>query len=100
MTVYPKWPEITSALLPHQTTIDHPDFVTRVFELMKKALMKEIDKNKVFGEKITHVFTIEFQKRGLPHMHVLFFLKGLDKISTYAQVDKIICAEFPNNLVY
>ncbi|KAI8559660.1 hypothetical protein RHMOL_Rhmol04G0190600 [Rhododendron molle] len=38
----PKWPEITSALLPHQTAVDHPDLVARVFELKRKTLMKEL----------------------------------------------------------
>ncbi|KAG5517186.1 hypothetical protein RHGRI_037823 [Rhododendron griersonianum] len=96
MTANPKWPEITSALLPHQTAVDRPDLVARVFELKRKALMKEVEKDKVFGQKIAHVYTIEFQKRGLPHMHVLFFLKGGDKIRTCAQVDQLVCAEFPN----
>ncbi|KAI8532314.1 hypothetical protein RHMOL_Rhmol11G0204200 [Rhododendron molle] len=96
MTANPKWPEITSALLHHQTAVDRPDLVARVFELKRKALMKEIEKNKVFGQKVAHVYTIEFQKCGLPHMHVLFFLIGQDKIRTCAQVDKLVCAEFPN----
>ncbi|KAI8569454.1 hypothetical protein RHMOL_Rhmol02G0280600 [Rhododendron molle] len=96
MTANPKWPEISSALLPHQTAVDRPDLVACVFELKRKALMKEIDKNRVFGQKVAHVYTIEFQKRGLPHMHVLFFLIGRDKIRTCAQVDKLVCAEFPN----
>ncbi|KAG5565923.1 hypothetical protein RHGRI_001745 [Rhododendron griersonianum] len=96
ITANPKWPEITSALLPHQTAVDRPDLVSCVFELKRKALMKEVEKNKVFGQKVAHVYTIEFQKRGLPHMHVLFFLKGGDKIRTCAQVDQLVCAEFPN----
>ena len=58
--------------------------------------MKEIERKKVFGNKVAHVFTIEFQKRGLPHMHVLLFLQGPDKIKTCAQVDKAVCVEFPS----
>ncbi|XP_028077475.1 uncharacterized protein LOC114279434 [Camellia sinensis] len=96
MTANPNWPEITSALLPHQKPIDRPDLIARVFELKRKCLMKEIETNKVFGNKVAHVFTIEFQKRGLPHMHALLFLKGPDKIRTCAQVDKLVCAEFPD----
>lgn len=56
--------------------------------------MKEIETSKVFGNKVAHVFTIEFQKRGLPHMHALLFLKSPNKIRTCAQVDKLVCAEF------
>ena len=96
MTANPTWPEITSALLPNQKAIDRPDLVARVFELKRKALMKEIGNGTVFGKKVAHVLTIEFQKRGLPHMHALFFLHGPDKIHTCNQVDKIVCAEFPD----
>lgn len=96
MTANPNWPEITSALLPHQKPTDRPDLVARVFELKRTALMREIETNKVFRTKVAHVFTIEFQKRGLPHMRALLFFEGSDKIRTCAQVDKLICAEFPN----
>ncbi|XP_028081957.1 uncharacterized protein LOC114283346 [Camellia sinensis] len=94
MTANPNWLEITSTLLPHQKPIDCPNLIARVFELKRKCLMKEIETNRVFGNKVAHVFTIEFQKRGLPHMHALLFLKGPDKIRTCAQVDKLVCAEF------
>ncbi|XP_057482346.1 uncharacterized protein LOC130769157 isoform X2 [Actinidia eriantha] len=96
MTANPNWPEITSALLPHQNPTDRPDLVARVFELKRKFLMKEIEKKRVFGIKVAHVYTIEFQKRGLPHMHALFFLEGVDKIRTCAQVDIVVSAEFPS----
>lgn len=96
MTANPKWPEITKALFPNQSASDRPDLVARVFELKRKALMKEIENNGVFGTKVAHVFTIEFQKRGLPHMHLLLFLAARDKIRTCAQVDKIVCAEIPD----
>ncbi|XP_028079903.1 uncharacterized protein LOC114281590 [Camellia sinensis] len=48
MTANPNWPEITSALLPHQKDIDRPNLIARVFELKRKCLMKEIEANKVF----------------------------------------------------
>ncbi|KAF6157515.1 hypothetical protein GIB67_004453 [Kingdonia uniflora] len=80
ITANPKWPEINNALLPNQSVYDRPDLVARVFELKKKALLKEVDNNRVFGTCVAHVWTIEFQKRGLPHMHALFFLSREDKI--------------------
>ncbi|GAB2266873.1 hypothetical protein Dimus_037923 [Dionaea muscipula] len=96
MTANPKWPEIKAALLPHQHAIDRPDLVARVFELKRKTLMKEIDSTRVFGRRVAHVFTIEYQKRGLPHMHLLIFLEAQDKIRTCEQVDELVCAEFPD----
>ncbi|KAI8536933.1 hypothetical protein RHMOL_Rhmol10G0295100 [Rhododendron molle] len=96
MTANPNWPEITEALLPHQKAVDRPDLVARVFELKRKCLMNEIKTKQVFGKIVGYVYTIEYQKRGLPHMHLLLFLEGPDKIHTCAQVDKIVCAEFPD----
>ena len=96
MTANPKWPEITAALLEHQTSWDRPDLVAHVFELKRRALMHEVKNEEIFGRKVAHVFTIEFQKRGLPHMHALFFLHSPDKIQTTAQVDRLVSAEFPD----
>lgn len=42
------------------------------------------------------VYTIEFQKRGLPHAHILLFLEDCDKIRTAEQIDQFISAEIPD----
>ena len=41
------------------------------------------------------MYTIEFQKRGLPHAHILLFMKKLKKPTT-DDIDDIISAEIPN----
>lgn len=81
MTANPNWPEIQEALLKEenetgkkQTAADRPDIVARVFQLKKEALLKEI-RDGLFGGVVGLVHTIEFQKRGLPHMHLLIFLR-------------------------
>ncbi|CAN1128780.1 hypothetical protein LINPERPRIM_LOCUS22310 [Linum perenne] len=40
--------------------------------------------------------TFEFQKRGLPHAHMLVFLSAEDKIHSTEQIDSIISAEIPD----
>jgi len=73
MTTNPKWPKIIHSLFPRQTVTDRSDIVSQIFEQKKKALLKLID-NGFFGTTVAHIHTIEFQKRGLPHIHLLIFL--------------------------
>ncbi|XP_026435539.1 uncharacterized protein LOC113333243 [Papaver somniferum] len=98
MIANPNWEEIRGSLFQHQHPHERPDIVARMFELKRKALMDEIQQNKVIGTTVTHVYTIEFQKRGLPHMHALIFLDKADKIHTPEKVDNIVCAEFPDEV--
>ncbi|GAU47014.1 hypothetical protein TSUD_403240 [Trifolium subterraneum] len=42
------------------------------------------------------IYTIEFQKRGLPHAHILVFLQSAYKMSHPDSIDKIINAEIPD----
>ncbi|PIA49665.1 hypothetical protein AQUCO_01300438v1 [Aquilegia coerulea] len=96
VTANPKWPEIQNELKPSQSALDRPDLVARVFELKRKAIMDEIEKKEIFDRVVAKVYIIEFQKRGLPHMHALLFLHREDKIRTADQVDKFVSAEFPD----
>ncbi len=96
MTANANWPEVTRELLPGQTAADRPDLVARVFQLKKKALLQEIFKDGIFGRAVAQVYTIEFQKRGLPHMHLLIFLDRRDKLLDPAAVDSVIRATWPD----
>lgn len=96
MTANPRWPEITRELFPGQEVSDRPDLVARVFQLKKKALLHEILKDGIFGQAVAHIYTIEFQKRGLPHMHLLIFLARPDKLLDPETVDSCIRAEWPD----
>ena len=51
--------------------------------------------DQLFGRVVAYVYTIEFQKRGLPHCHMLLTLH-VDDIIKSVQLDKLICAEIPN----
>ena len=41
--------------------------------------------------------TIEFQKRGLPHVHLLLFLHPDNKYSSSNDIDHIISAKIPSH---
>jgi hypothetical protein len=45
---------------------------------------------------LTVVYTIEYQKRGLPHAHILLFLHPDVKHPTPIEIDRIISAEVPD----
>ena len=92
-TSNPKWPEITENLLPHQTPGDRPDIIARVFKQKGNCLLQLLTKHQVFGESVAHVYSVEWQKRGLPHIHLLLWLK--EKIHP-SQIDEIISAELPD----
>jgi len=95
MTANPKWPEILHSLFPGQTATDHSDIVSQVFKQKKKALLKLID-NGFFGTTIAHIHTIEFQKRGLPHIYLLIFLHSQYRIQDSHHINSMISAQLPD----
>ena len=68
----------------------------RVFKLKLQALMHDLLVFRVLGRPIGHLHVIEFQKRGLPHAHILIILAPEDKPRNPEQYDGITCAELPD----
>ena len=95
MTCNPKWPEITKQLEPGQTAQDRPDLVARVFKQKKDQLMNDLISGEILGKVVAHMHVIEFQKRGLPHAHILIILANEDRTMTADGVDQAVCAELP-----
>lgn len=42
------------------------------------------------------MYVVEFQKRGLPHVHMLIWLDTASKLNLQANVDKFVSAEIPD----
>ena len=76
MTCNPHWSEIQDALGTGEKAEDRPDLVARVFNLKKDQLLEDITKKKIFGPTAAYCWVIEWQKRGLPHMHLLVILNN------------------------
>jgi hypothetical protein len=96
-TCNPQWLEIKIALLLRQQPQDRPDLVTRVFKIKLKELINDIHNNHILGRTIVGIYVIEFQKRGLPHAHILIFFTEDCKPHTVEDVDRMISAELPNS---
>nr|XP_011465780.1 PREDICTED: uncharacterized protein LOC101307898 [Fragaria vesca subsp. vesca] len=96
MTCNPNWDEIKAELLPGQTSQDRPDLCTRIFRAKLENLKEEVIKKGVLGKIIVYVYVIEFQKRGLPHAHMLLMLHDDDKLNNPDDYDKIVRAELPD----
>ena len=49
----------------------------------------------IFGKRVAQLRIIEFQKKGLPHAHVLVILRNDFSIKTPHQIDEMFSAEIP-----
>lgn len=95
-TCNPKWKEIEQNMKPYEQTCNRPDLVARVFYAKLHLLLDDLLKKHVLGIVVADVHVIEFQKRGLPHAHILLILREADKIRDPTAVDSIVCAEIPD----
>jgi hypothetical protein len=96
MTCNTNWPEIQSQLRHGQDFTDIPVVVVRVFK--RKITLLEQALKTMFphaGGLLYCIHSIEFQKRGLPHAHIL--LKFRSDCITAAQINAVVSAEIPSN---
>ncbi|XP_061371567.1 uncharacterized protein LOC133314138 [Gastrolobium bilobum] len=97
ITCNPKWPKISRFLnAKNLKPEDRPDILCRVFKFKLDQLLNDLRKEHFLGRVNAYVCTIEFQKRGLPHAHILLFLHPSDKPNSGIDIDKLISAEIPN----
>ena len=95
MTANGNWTEIKQQLEKGQSYTDRPDIIARVFEQKKKALINDL-KSGILGKFLSIVGVVEFQKRGLPHIHILLITESKPAQLNEQQIDKFICAEIPD----
>ncbi|GJV25506.1 DNA helicase [Tanacetum coccineum] len=93
-----KWPEIKRYMVqfPELTPTDRADIVCRVFEQKVKYFLRFLKEVKTFGYVSAVLYTIEFQKRGLPHCHTLLWIDSRNTLKDATQIDEYISAEIPD----
>ena len=111
LTCNPNWPEIIEQLLPGQTAFDRGDVVCQVFHRKLQALLANLRQGKYFPvinsitnwHKIEYeVRVIEYQRRGLPHAHIVLRFENTIEMPVYENkeelakwIDSHITAKYP-----
>jgi hypothetical protein len=98
ITCNPCWPEISRAIPDGSHWRFHPDIVGRVFMLKFASILQEITITEIFGPVLAYVWRVEWQARGLPHIHMLLILA--QRVLAVDRIDSIVCAEFPDPMSY
>ena len=104
MTSNPNWPEITGKnpdgtirsncrLKPGQTAVDSPDIIAQIFKA-KNAQLNSLSGALCGGKRIYIIWVVEYQKRGLPHVHIA--IKFGNERMTPEEIDAVISAEIPD----
>nr|GEX76001.1 DNA helicase [Tanacetum cinerariifolium] len=92
-----KWPEIIEYMAQFLllTTTDRADVVDRVFEMKIHQLINFVCDAQPFGKTTEVLYTVEFQKRGLPHCHTLLWIAESARVCKEEDIDVYISAELP-----
>ena len=98
VTCNPLWLEISETLrrlYPGQQASDHPEVVSQVFRQKLRGLLHLLRNDAVFGRVRAYISSIEWQKRGLPHAHIVLWLEPDDKPRAET-IDLFVSAEIPD----
>lgn len=87
-----EWEEIK---IIERNSLNASDLYARVFNLKVKALLEDLIHRQALGEVIAYNYSIEWQKRGMPHMHLLLTVAEHDKPLTSEAVDRVVSAHLP-----
>ncbi|CAN7011743.1 unnamed protein product, partial [Brassica oleracea var. botrytis] len=98
MTANPNWREIKEHIERYggDSPNDRPDIECRVFKMKLDQLLKDFKEGTFFKPYTAALHRIEFQKRGLPHAHILLWFGNSSRTPSAEEVDEIISAELPS----
>lgn len=79
-TCNPSWTEIAAVLKNGESVSNRPDLVSRVLRQKFEEFTNEIVKRHIFSIVNAYMYTVEFKKCILPHLHLLLMLEDRYKI--------------------
>jgi hypothetical protein len=98
MTCNADWPEIACRLRPGQDFSDIPTDVVRVFKQKLSSLEQSLKTMFPKAGRLDYIIhSVEFQKRGLPHAHIL--CRFQQKCTHPDDIDRVVSAELPSDPV-
>ncbi|XP_073041765.1 uncharacterized protein [Primulina eburnea] len=100
MTCNPDWKEIRENLFEGQLAHDRLDLVSRVFRAKLLDLKDRILKKSISGHVAAYDYVTEYQKRGLPHFHMLIIPQSNYKINFLERFDSYVVDELPDKDVF
>ncbi|KAK0407673.1 hypothetical protein QR680_003524 [Steinernema hermaphroditum] len=95
----PYWPEIQESLANKRhkkSWIHNPSVVNRVFKAKLDELTKDLTERHVLGKVAAWGYSVEFQKRGMPHAHILLIMEKGEDDGSVMFVENYISAEIPD----
>lgn len=96
LTANTNWPEIRNALGPGETVRDRLDLVDRVFALKLDALLDDLVHKQVLGPCHARASSIEYQKRGNIHCHIVLWTANGHELGYPEYIDSVVSAEVPH----
>ena len=68
-----------------------------VFQQYLQNVVLDLWENGILGRSLAMIHILEFQKRGLPHAHLVLTFEQDDRLRDAADVDSIISAKIPSH---
>uniref|UniRef100_A0A183CL31 ATP-dependent DNA helicase n=1 Tax=Globodera pallida TaxID=36090 RepID=A0A183CL31_GLOPA len=91
----PSWPELKEALQGRQQYTHRADIVCRIFMDKATEFIKDLTERNVLGKVAGWCYSVEHQKRGMPHIHILLILDKQGRITSPNVVDDFVSARIP-----
>ncbi len=85
------WSEIIAAFELNQKVENQLNIITQVFHKKIKTLLQNLKTQ--YDQYFDIIWTIKYQKRDLPHIHILLFLHQKNNFLKWACMNELICAK-------